>query len=181
MNQMIVKQNILKIACYANLNLTDIKILDNVTIITDYSFFSNLLTNLLIPDSVTTIGTGAFAKNNLKNIVLSNNLTKIDDYSFYMNEISSVKIPNSVTYIGEGAFSKNKLKKVEISDNVSFIGPKAFDAIDVVYNGVFLSKDIIKKFGTENIIRIYKLVKYISIYKINNMSKEVLESIPLDI
>ena len=68
MNQMIVKQNILKIACYANLNLTDVKILDNVTIITDYSFFSNLLTNLLIPDSVTTIGTGAFAKNNLKSI-----------------------------------------------------------------------------------------------------------------
>lgn len=181
MNQMIVKQNILKIACYANMDITNIKILYNVTIITDYSFFSNLLTNLLIPDSVTTIGTGAFAKNNLKNIVLSNNLTKIDDYSFYMNEISSVKIPNSVTYIGEGAFSKNKLKKVEISDNVSFIGPKAFDAIDVIYNGVFLSKDIIEKFGTENIIRIYKLVKYISIYKINNMSKEVLESIPLDI
>lgn len=181
MNQMIVKQNILKIACYANLNLTDVKILDNVTIITDYSFFSNLLTNLLIPDSVTTIGTGAFAKNNLKSIKLSNSLTKIDDYSFFMNEISSVKIPNSVIYIGEGAFSENKLKKVEISDNVSFIGPKAFDAIDVVYNGVFLSKDIIEKFGTENIIRIYKLVKYISIYKINNMSKEVLESIPLDI
>lgn len=181
MNQMIVKQNILKIACYANLNLTDVKILDNVTIITDYSFFSNLLTNLLIPDSVTTIGTGAFAKNNLKNIKLSNSLTKIDDYSFYMNEISSVKIPNSVIYIGEGAFSENKLKKVEISDNVSFIGPKAFDAIDVVYNDVFLSKDIIEKFGTENIIRIYKLVKYISIYKINNMSKGVLESIPLDI
>ena len=181
MNQMIVKQNILKIACYANLNLTDVKILDNVTIITDYSFFSNLLTNLLIPDSVTTIGTGAFAKNNLKSIKLSNSLTKIDDYSFYMNEISSVKIPNSVIYIGEGAFSENKLKKVEISDNVSFIGPKAFDAIDVVYNDVFLSKDIIEKFGTENIIRIYKLVKYISIYKINNMSKGVLESIPLDI
>ena len=181
MNQMIVKQNILKIACYANLNLTDVKILDNVTIITDYSFFSNLLTNLLIPDSVTTIGTGAFAKNNLKSIKLSNSLTKIDDYSFFMNEISSVKIPNSVIYIGEGAFSENKLKKVEISDNVSFIGPKAFDAIDVVYNDVFLSKDIIEKFGTENIIRIYKLVKYISIYKINNMSKGVLESIPLDI
>lgn len=181
MNQMIVKQNILKIACYASMLLTNIKILDNVTLITDYSFFDNLLTNLLLPNSITTIGVGAFAQNKLKDVVLSSNLTKIGDYSFYMNEISNIEIPSSVKYIGEKAFFNNKLKKIEIPDSVVFIGKEAFDNIDVIYNGVFLSKDIIKKFGTENIIRICKLTKFIPINKIISISKGTLENIPLEI
>ena len=65
-----------------------------------------LITELIIPDSMTSIGDYAFYKcNSLTNVTIPNSLTSIGSYAFYeCTPLTSVVIPDSVTSIGGGAF-----------------------------------------------------------------------------
>ena len=65
--------------------------------------FGKQLTSLVIPDSVTTIGSEAFWDNQLTSVDIPDSVTSIGDYAL-KNQLTSVVIPNSVTSIGEGAF-----------------------------------------------------------------------------
>ena len=70
--------------------------------------------DLVIPDSVTSIGEGAF---------------------LYCTGLSSVTIPNSVTSIGEDAFyGCSRLTNITIPDSVTNIGREAFDYTAWYYN-----------------------------------------------
>ena len=71
--------------------------------------------NVVIPNSVTTIGNNAFYKNDLTSVVIPNSVTTIGSYAFYGNQLTSVTIPNSVTNIGGAAFSDNQLTSVLIN------------------------------------------------------------------
>ncbi|MBR4029671.1 MAG: leucine-rich repeat protein [Alistipes sp.] len=112
--------------CYAdNLYLnnelvTDLTIPDSVTTIGNYAFYDcDCLTSVTIPDSVTTIGNYAFCDcDSLTSITIPNSVTTIGDYAFYhCNSLTSVTIPDSVTTIGWGAFeSCSSLTSVYISD-----------------------------------------------------------------
>jgi uncharacterized repeat protein (TIGR03803 family) len=63
------------------------------------------LTNVTIPNSVTSIGDSVFARCGLTSVTIPNSVTSIGDYAFYnCFSLPSVTIPNSVTSIGEGAF-----------------------------------------------------------------------------
>jgi hypothetical protein len=60
-----------------------------------------------IPNSVTTIGDGAFAVSDyLTSITIPNGVTTIGSGAFYFCPLTSVTIPNSVTTIGGGAFEE---------------------------------------------------------------------------
>ncbi|MBR6648096.1 MAG: leucine-rich repeat domain-containing protein, partial [Bacteroidaceae bacterium] len=63
--------------------------------------------NTVIPNSVTTIGKGAFRRcSALTNVTIPNSVTSIGDYAFYFcDALTGITIPNSVTCIGEAAFS----------------------------------------------------------------------------
>ena len=63
--------------------------------------------NTTIPNSVTSIGDGAFGGcSGLTSITIPNSVTSIGDYAFYWcSGLTSVTIPNSVTSIGSYAFS----------------------------------------------------------------------------
>ena len=63
--------------------------------------------NTLIPNSVTSISSGAFRGcNGLTSFTLPNSLTAIGKYAFLgCNGLTSITIPNSVSFIGDGAFA----------------------------------------------------------------------------
>ncbi|MBR2381800.1 MAG: leucine-rich repeat domain-containing protein [Clostridia bacterium] len=95
----------------------------------DLYFEGELVTNLVIPDSTTSIGNYAFYScKSLASITIPDSVTYIGDYAFYWcNLLTSVAIPNSVTSIGDSAFeSCTSLTSVTIPDSVTNIGEEAF-------------------------------------------------------
>ncbi|MDE6201126.1 MAG: leucine-rich repeat domain-containing protein [Clostridiales bacterium] len=93
-----------------------------VTTIGNEAFSGSAMLSVMIPDSVTSIGDGAFA-------------------SCYM--LNGVDIPNSVTYIGLWAFQNcSQLIDVTIPNSVTTVGWKAFDCMRLKYteykNGLYL-------------------------------------------
>jgi len=65
------------------------------------------LKEIVIPDSVTTIGGGAFnACNSLETLTIGNNVTIIgqDAFKNCTNSALTIAIPDNVTTIGENAF-----------------------------------------------------------------------------
>lgn len=89
--------------CYC---LTNISIPDSVTSIGNYAFSSCNLTSIIIPNSVTSIGKGAFIHcSDLTNITIPNSVTRIRESVFqYCEKLSSITIPDSVTSIDMMAF-----------------------------------------------------------------------------
>ena len=84
---------------------------------------------MIIPDSVTLIGGGAFKGcTGLTHVVIPDSVTKIGSEAFYYcTNLSDVIIPDSVTEIGSMAFMKcEKLRDVIIPNSVTEIGDRAF-------------------------------------------------------
>ena len=111
-------------------NLTEINIPNGVTTIGLTAFGGcTSLTSISIPNSVTTIDGSAFSGcSNLTTVTLSNSITSIDESTFMeCSNLANISIPETVTNIGVAAFQKcSSLTNVSIPDNVTALGSGAF-------------------------------------------------------
>ncbi len=110
-----------------------------------------------IPDSVTSIGAGAFGGcTSLTSVTIPDSVTSIGQHAFNgCRSLTSVTIPDGVTSIGAYAFSEcSSLTSVTIPDSVTSIGDGAFASCtsltDVYYAGSEAQWKAISISSTEN-------------------------------
>ena len=123
----------------------------SVTSIGDDAFCDCSLTSVIIPNSVTSIGSAVFyGCSGLTSVTIGNSVTSIDAWAFYKCEgLTSIEIPNSVISIGHSAFSNcTNLTSVTNGNSVVSIDNDAFyntawynnQAEGVIYLGKALYK-----------------------------------------
>lgn len=86
--------------------------------------------SVIIPNSVTEIGSRAFDCTNLSSVTIGNSVTMIGSEAFRScHRLTSIIIPNSVTSIGDWAFySCDSLTSVTFGDSLEAIGSHAFSS-----------------------------------------------------
>jgi len=119
-----------KLISYPYLKPTSYTVPNSVTSIGGGAFWGcSNLTSVTIPNSVTSIGDYAFSNcSGLTSVTIPSSVTSIGDYAFSnCSGLTSVTNPNSVTSIGDGAFSGcSGLTAVTIGNCVTSIGAGAF-------------------------------------------------------
>jgi hypothetical protein len=118
--------------------ITELTIPNSVTSIGAYAFFNCIgLTSVTIPNSVTSIDVNAFEYcAGLTSVSIPNSVTSIGQHSFaYCTGLTAVNIGNLVSSIGNGAFAScTSLQRFVVeSDNAYF----ASDSVGVLYNKDF--------------------------------------------
>ena len=106
------------------------------------------LSSVTIPNSVTTIGEGAFSGcSGLTSVTIPNSVTTIGSYAFNgCSGLTSVTIPNSVTSIGEYAFRDcSGLSSISIPSSLLSIGNLAFDSCNKLKTVTINSNTILSK------------------------------------
>ena len=97
---------------------------NNYVIYQDAFYSNNKITSIVIPNSVTSIGDGAFANcTNLTSVVIHDGVTSIGDSAFAnCTNLTSIIIPDSITSTGDSVFNGcNRLVYNEY-DNAYYLG-----------------------------------------------------------
>lgn len=104
-----------------------------------YAFQSALVSEIVLPDSVESIGRGAFSGcKALQDITLPKNLERLEDYTFYnCNYLMLDKLPETLKYIGRSAFYNCRLlgmknyqsSSAEEMENATFTVPDSVESI----------------------------------------------------
>jgi hypothetical protein len=106
-----------------------------VTAIGDEAFLGTNIAGVVIPDTVTEIGSRAFGwkmydesriAGSLTSVTLGNRLQTIGYDAFTNNNISELILPASLKVIGDAAFVSNNIKSLTIPNGVTAIGSGAF-------------------------------------------------------
>ena len=110
--------------------IKDLVIPNSVTSIGNYAFSRcSSLTSVIIPEGVTSIGNSAFyGCSSLTSVIIPEGVTNIGDYAFDgCRGLTSINIPEGVTSIGDRAFFYcSGLTSINIPEGVTSIGDLAF-------------------------------------------------------
>ena len=130
--------------------VTNLVIPDSVTSIGDYAFsYCSGLTSITISDSVTSIGEDAFFNcDGLTSVTIGNSVTSIGDWAFAgCTGLTSITIGNSVISIGDDAFSDcTGLTSITIPDSVTSIGSYTFYGCTGLTSVRFYSRKTVSQF-----------------------------------
>lgn len=113
--------------------MTSITLPEGLVEIGQTAFQNSKLTSVSIPDSVTTMGTGAFTGSaSLTSVKLSKNLKDIPASAFSSGtaanmSLKEVVIPEGVESIGSKAFDTAHVEKLTLPSTLKTIGANAFD------------------------------------------------------
>ena len=115
---------------YNKSTITELILSDSVTTIGEDEFKDCIgLTSLTIPNTVTSIGNNAFTDcSSLTSITLPNSITSIGNSAFKdCSSLTSISIPSSVTKISESVFERcSGLTSISIPSSVTEIGHSVF-------------------------------------------------------
>ena len=118
------RTDVYRISSYPNSGISDSR---NIPV--ELYLNNEKVTDLVIPDDVTSISRNAFLGcTGLTSVTIGDSVTRIDDYAFSScTGLTSVTIPDSIPSIGYYAFSGcTGLTRVTIPDSVTSIGGYAF-------------------------------------------------------
>ena len=100
--------------------------LKQLSVIGNFAFYNNRITNLVLPEGLTTLSSTVFGYNYIKSVIFPSTMEVIGNWSFRNNLIEEVIIPESVTSIEDGAFYKNAISSVNIPQNNTVINNFVF-------------------------------------------------------
>ena len=133
--------------------LNTIVIPNSVTSIGTNAFsFCRGLTKVSIPNSVKTIGNWAFYRcTGLTTVTIGNSVTSIGNRAFYScTSLTEVSIPNSVTSIGSSVFEDcSGLKTVTIGNSVTTIGDGTFNGCTSLKTVIWNARNVQDTFLSE--------------------------------
>lgn len=114
---------------YINGNLlTDLTVPDSITSINNYTFSGcTSITSVTLPNCITKICDDAFSFcDNLEKVEFGHELKSIGNYAFAHTSLKNITIPDSVTYIGDYAFSCCSFESIVIPDSLTSVNDYAF-------------------------------------------------------
>ena len=132
MEELILPESVVEVGSGAFYKMTELKTLhlsSALTVIPENMCFGcSQLSDILIPESIKTIGDAAFQYcENLSDITIGNNVESIGSYSFSGTAIESIVVPDATSVIEDLAFADcYRLKTVTLGSGMSKIKPNAF-------------------------------------------------------
>ena len=151
----------------------------SVTVIGDSAFYGcRALTNIVIPNGVTSIGAEAFYFTSLGSVVIPDSVTSIGGFAFGdCGGLDSVTIGKNVTTIVEWTFARCiSLEKVVISSNLTTIKYCAFDECsalkDVYYRGTEDQWNAMDITGDGNYTLLNAAIHFVSAPVVDSVSVE---------
>lgn len=131
-----------------NLKNLDIAEVNIAELPTKAFYESKNVENIILPNTLTTVGTEMFARSNLRTIIIPNSVTEIGRSAFQFSKLASIKIPTNVKTIGTDAFSYcYSLTSINIPANVETIGKSAFQSCSNLKTVTFEKKSNLKTIG----------------------------------
>ncbi|GHV89606.1 hypothetical protein AGMMS50268_01090 [Spirochaetia bacterium] len=119
-------------ACFANNELTELVFPDSLSTIADGAFSCNLLKSVKLPKDLEGIGSRAFMNNCLESIVIPNSVRTIGAEAFRSNSLKVIKLSKYLDGIGNGVFMDNKLESIVLPAGLKWISDTAFKGNPIV-------------------------------------------------